>query len=189
MKAWFCLFSAFVAIELQGSIRAQDSARPIASQLVSIAVNPSYDLTKAGRSTFVATLADYCAQVLMALPTNTPAEDAWVRAEASTSDLAKIRRLVASPEYGRRALKTICGNCVESTGALKRAQTGLSRGDSAVHSESSELLRIAFDFNNDGDIVAYATHAGLSPEVWRLDFLGAVRKSLLVAALRVLEGQ
>ena len=183
------LLFTVVAIGLQDTIRAQDSVRPIARELVSIAVNPGSDYTKTGRTRFVTVLATYCAEVLKALPTNTPGEDAWVRTEGNTTDLDKSRRLVSSPEFSRRELKTIFDNCAESTATILRVQKLVDRNDSASRSEAEELLRIAFDFNNDNDIRAYASRAGLSPDAWRLDSLATVRKSLLVAALRTLENK
>jgi hypothetical protein len=46
--------------------------------------------------------------VLNVLPTNTPEEDAWVEAEGNTTDLAKVQRLVATPQYNRREVPFRC---------------------------------------------------------------------------------
>jgi hypothetical protein len=189
MKRHLTVFCALGIIGMQNMLSAQDSERPIAKQLVSITVDPGSDYTKPGRAKFVGILATYCADVLKALPTNTPAEDAWVRAEGNTTDMDKIRRLISSPEWSRRELKQLFEGCVESTTNIQRIQKLTEKNDSVARSEAQELLRIAFDFNNDNDILAYASRAGLSTRAWQLDFLPSVRKSLIVAALRVLEGK
>lgn len=189
MRKIFIVFCALGIVGLQNTLCAQDVERPIAKQLVSIVVNPGSDYTKPGRAKFVSTLSTYCAGVLKALPTNTPAENAWVHAESNTTDMEKIRRLVASPEFGRRELKRLFEGCVENTTNIQRMQKLTERSDSVVRSEAQEFLRIAFAFNDDNDILAYAARAGLSSREWLLDFLPGVRRSLLVAALRVLENK
>jgi hypothetical protein len=70
-----------------------------------------------------------------------------------------------------------------------RVQKLTDSRDSNARSEAGDLLRIAFDFNNDADILAYASRAGLSRAAWRLDFLPSIRKAILVAALRALENK
>jgi hypothetical protein len=189
MRKNFAVVCALGIIGMQNTLSAQDTERQIAKQLVSIAVNPGSDYTRPGRAKFVSTLATYCGEVLKALPTNTPAEDAWVLAEGNTGDMEKIRRLVSSSEFARRELKARFEGCVEGTTNILRVQKLTERNDSGARSEAQEFVRIAFDFNNDNDILAYAARAGLSSRAWQLDFLHSVRKSLLVAALRVLDNK
>jgi hypothetical protein len=189
MKKHFYLLGVLVTVLLQGTMRAQDSERPIARELVAITVNPSSDYTKLGRSKFVRTLATYCAGVVSALPTNTPTEDAWVRAEGNTTNPEKIRRLASSPEFSRAELKSVFEGCVEMTANILRVQVLTEKGDSSARYEAGELVRVAFDFNNDNDILAYASRPGLSRAGWWLDFLPSIRKAILVAALRTLENR
>jgi hypothetical protein len=189
MKKHFCLLCILAMAPLQSTMRAQDSERPIARELVSITVNPSSDYTKLGRAKFVRILSTYCTEVMSALPTNTPTEDAWVRAEGNTTDTEKIRRLVSSPEFIRRELKSVFEGCVESTANILRVRKLTEKGDSSARYEAQELLRIAFDLNADNDILLYASRAGLSRAAWRLDFLPSIRKAILVAALRTLENR
>jgi hypothetical protein len=167
---------------------AQTSEKPVAKELVSYAVSPSSDFSASGRSKFVRLLAAYCKGVLEALPTNTPSEEAWVKAEGQTSDTDKVRRLVASPEFARRQLKSTFESCIDETDNLMRAQ-GAPKGDARAHEEALAYLRIAFDFNVDVDILGYASKAGLNSAAWRLDFLSTIRRALIVASLRTLEGQ
>jgi hypothetical protein len=187
MKRHYGLLCILGAVALQGTIYAQDSEQPIARELLSITVDPGSDYTKPGRAKFASVLATYCTEVLKALPTNTPAEDAWVRAEMNTSDMAKTRRLASSPEFSRRELKSVFENCVEATANIMRFQKLTKRNDSAARLEAAELVRLALNFNYDNDIRAYASRAGLSSNAWKLDFLHSIRWALLVAALRTLE--
>jgi hypothetical protein len=168
---------------------AQDSERPIARQLVSIAVNPSSDYTGPGRAKFVNVLATYCTEILNALPTNSPTEDEWILAELKTSDSAKIRRLVSSSEWSRRELKSIFEGCRQSATDILRAQKLTERSDLTVRYEAAKLIQIALTFNDGNDIHTFASRAGLSPTAWQLDFIGTIRRAIMVAALRTLENK
>jgi hypothetical protein len=187
MKKYIVFFCILGTVALQNTVCAQDSERPTARELVSITVMPSSDYTRPGRAKFVNVLATYCTEVLKALPTNTPTEAAWVRAEGNTSDMEKIRRLLSSPEFSRFELKSVFESCVESTANIVRIQKLTERNDSVARSEAAEFLSIALALNDDSDILAYASHAGLSSRAWKLDFLPSIRRALLVAALRTLE--
>jgi len=163
------------------------SERPIARELVSQAVNLSNDMAvPKNRIRFVQTIATYCGEVLKALPTNTPNEDAWVKAESNTSDSAKLDRLVSTAEFARRQLKSTFENCAEDANELARIQARSSKQDSDLHDEAAGLLRVAFDLNDDEGIRIYAARARLDQAAWLLDFISSVRKTLIVAALRTL---
>jgi hypothetical protein len=132
-----------------------------------------------GRGRFVQTLSIYCHEILERLPTNTPSEDAWVEAESHTANPEKAMRLNSSVEYSRQQLKTVFSHCAEFTDKLKTANSEIA--------EAAGLIRLARNFN--ADIVPEATRVGLNPTALAIDFLGAVRLTLLNAALRTLEGQ
>ena len=189
MKRNICVFCIVGIFVLPGLICAQDSERPIARQLVSMAVNPSSDYTGPGRAKFVSVLASYFTEILNALPTNSPSEDAWVLAEANTTDIEKVRRLTSSPEWSRRELKSVFESCRESTADILRAQKLTERSDSVVRYEAAKLIQIAITFNDGNDILTFASRAGLSSAAWRLDFVGSIRRAIMVAALRTLENK
>ena len=61
--------------------------------------------------------------------------------------------------------------------------------EGVVRYEAASLISLAATFNDDRDIQIYATRAGLNAKALGLDFIDSIRRSLLVAALRTLEGQ
>jgi hypothetical protein len=161
---------------------AQDQI-PAARELVTIAVRPDTDYTKTGRVRLVRLLSVYCREVIKILPTNTPAEDAWVASEGNTTDIAKVRRLTASREYSRSKLTEIFVRCEQITDTL------IKPGALAVEYEAANLVSLAINFNSDVDIEIYAKNLDIKSEEIGLDFLHAVRWALLVASLRTLEKQ
>ena len=161
---------------------AQDQI-PAARELITIAVRPDTDYTKTGRAKFVRLLSVYCREVLKLLPTNTPTEDAWVASEGHTNDMAKIRRLVASPEYSRSQLTEIFLKCEQITDKLIKPDALM------VEYEVANLVSLAINFNSDGDIALYASKLEMNSKELGFDFLGSVRWALLVASLRTLEKQ
>jgi len=190
MKGNSAVFYILAMVILQSLMSyAQESERPIARELVSITLNPGSDYTKPGRAKFVAVLSSYCTEILNALPTNTPNEDDWLAAEANTTDTQKIRRLVLSPEWSRHELKTVFEGCRESTANILRAQKSSGKDDTVARYEAAELLRVVINFNDSNNIVTYASQAGLNSTAWKLDFLGSIKRAILVAALRTLENK
>jgi hypothetical protein len=161
---------------------AQDQI-PAARELITIAVRPDTDYPKTGRARLVRLLSVYCREVIKILPTNTPAEDAWVASEGNTTDIAKVRRLVASREYSRSQLTEIFVRCEQITDKLMKP------GALTVEYEAANLVSLAINFNSDIDIDLYAKKLEMKSEELGLDFLPAVRWALLVASLRTLEKQ
>jgi hypothetical protein len=159
-----------------------DTRLPVADRLIGAAVNPHLDYSPEGRLTLVRLLADYCDAVLNTLPTNTPTEEAWVNAEGQTTDLQKVRRLTGSKEYARSRLKMIFLSCRDATRHL--IQTQARAGSGRRNYEMADLVGLAIDFNDSNGIETYARNAGLNSQTFGFDFLGAVRRSLLIAALK-----
>ena len=170
------LLFGFISFPANGA--TQEKWIPKAYSLFLATTNPDSEYAK-GRRIFVQTLSIYCHEILNRLPTNTPAEDAWVEAESRGTDTNKMNRLLASVEYSRQQLKITFSHCAEFTDQLKTADSEIA--------EATGLIRLARNFN--ADIVPEATRGGLNPTALAIDFLGAVRLTLLNAALRTLEGQ
>ena len=164
---------------------AQEKERPIARELIDSAFRSADFGSRADRIKFVNALSAYCKEFLTALPTNTPTEDAWVQSEMKTSDTEKINRLSRSAEYGRWQSKRTFQSCADTTANILRIQK-LALSDQNAHAEAGELLRLAFDLNEDGDIRIYASRAGMNLEPWKLDLFSLVRRTLIVAALRAI---
>jgi hypothetical protein len=94
---------AIIIATASGSAAQND----IPGELATFASRPASDYTATFRAKLIQTLAAYCQEVLNALPTNTPAEDAWVASEQKTTDATKITRLLGSKEYSRSILKNM----------------------------------------------------------------------------------
>jgi hypothetical protein len=186
MAVWPLFLIGFALVPASAQ---QEQRSPTVRELLSISVNPNSDFTRPGRAKFVGALARYCHEVLAALPTNTPRDDAWVMAEMNTSDMAKINRLVSSPEYNRYILKDYFTSCEEGTQKIISIQDQASRTENLIRYEASHLVSLAAIFNNSNDIEAHAQRAGLKPQAFALDFISSVRRALLFAALRTLEGE
>lgn len=174
------LLSALVL--LPSKAVAQDQI-PAARELITFAVRPDTDYTKTGRAKFVRLLSVYCREVLKILPANTPTEDAWVASEGLTNDLAKIRRLVASREYSRSQLTEIFVKCEQITDKLIKPDA------LTAEYEAANLVGLAINFNSDSDIALYASKLEIKSKELGFDFLGSVRRALLVASLRSIEKQ
>jgi hypothetical protein len=172
------LLFGFISFPAKGD--TQEKWIPKAYSLFLATTDPDSEFAKGGgRGRFVQTLSIYCHEILERLPTNTPAEDAWVEAESRGTDTNKMNRLLASVEYSRQQLRITFSHCAEFTDQLKTADSEIA--------EATGLIRLARNFN--ADIVPEATRGGLNPTALAIDFLGAVRLTLLNAALRTLEGQ
>ncbi len=171
-----------------GASTSATAQSPVAQELMSISVNSSFDYSKAGRERLVTLLLTYCQEFLSALPTNTPNEAAWLANEMNTSDINKVGRVVATREYARYSLQSTFQGCVNATTKLSREQR--QRGSQDIsRSEAALLVSLAANFNDAADIVTLAKRLGMSVEQFQLDFLHAVRRSLLFASLRTLEGK
>src|SRR5258708_1471447 len=121
-------------------------------ELATFASRPASDYTATFRAKLIQTFAAYCQEVLDALPTNTPAEDAWVASEQKTTDLTKISRLLGSKEYSRYILKNTFSDCKDITATLTQAQSipeKEKRTETYVRFEAINLVRLALNFNDD----------------------------------------
>jgi hypothetical protein len=172
------------------TVSAQQDQRSRATQeLLSIAIYPRSDYSQAGRVKFAQALANYCREVLALLPTNTPKEEAWVVAEGSTTDIAKINRLVKTPEFSRWRLKDDFSTCSEIAQKLIDVNDIADRNENVVRYEAANLISLATTFNDTKDIEIYASQAGLRTQFLGFELLGSVRRALLFAAMRTLEGK
>jgi hypothetical protein len=176
-----------------GTTLAQSKALTTAAHaIISSAVDPDRDFTKTSRAKIVQNVATYCGEILKALPTNTPSEDAWVAAEAKTSDLAKVERLLSSPEWSRRELKSTFSDCKDLSQTLIQNQAVVNRTDAVARAEAINLVGLALIFNDTSDIESYASRAnfklGYEPTS-EPDLFSLVRKDLLIAARSALKGQ
>jgi hypothetical protein len=183
------LLLCFALALLSGEVSAEDAQRSAQEQLAVIVVNPRSDFTKIGRAKLVRLVAAYCRDVLNVLPTNTPQEDARVEAEGNTTDLAKINRLVATPQYNRYKARDIFSTCEERAKEAIRVQGVADRTEMVIRQEAGALVSLALIFQNSSDVQLYASRAGLNVNALGFDFIAAVERSLLVAALRSLENK
>jgi hypothetical protein len=100
------------------------------------------------RTSFAAALSEYCQAILTALPTNTPAEDAWVASEQKTADVAKFRRVLESAEYNRSLLKDTFSKCGDTTTFLIQLQNTQGKRTSALTNfEAQQFVALAVTFN------------------------------------------
>ncbi|MFK4647371.1 hypothetical protein ABIF96_005945 [Bradyrhizobium ottawaense] len=126
----------------------------------------------------------FCQDVLAAVPTNTPAEDAWVRQEGNTTDVAKISRLVGTIEYARHQLKDTFSTCVARASDLVVIQK-----KSDWRAEAAGFISLAAVFNEDADLKALAARLHIQTIDDQFVLLYSVRRILLIAALRTLDSQ
>jgi hypothetical protein len=161
--------------------QAQERSRETA-EVLRIAVSPDYKFDAAGRATFGDAMSAYCTAAIADLPTNTPAEQKWVDDEASTSNLDKIARLTATPEWARSQLATIYRDCRDATVKIKFAQQ-----NAQPTYEAASWISLGITFNNDRDILQYAQIAPIDAKLHGIYFLGPIRERIMIAAKRALE--
>lgn len=124
----------------------------------------------------------YCREVLDTVPTNTPAEDSWVAAETTTSDTNRLTRLVSSKEWARHQLKDTFSECLEKVALLQQAQANKARS-----AEAAQFISLAYTFNQDTDLAAFARRIDLKSEL--SPFVNSFRQVLMIAAMRTLDGR
>lgn len=127
----------------------------------------------------------YCQDILDNVPTNTPAEDAWVATEArlASDDTNRLSRLLQSKEYARHQLKETMSECLQKVILLQQAQALNSR-----MGEAAQFISLAYAFNDDSYLAAYTKRVGMRSE-HALSSAKALRQVLMVAALRALDGR
>ncbi|MBR0710147.1 hypothetical protein [Bradyrhizobium liaoningense] len=123
----------------------------------------------------------HCREVLDTVPTNTPAEHAWVVAEATTSDTNRLNRLLSSKEFARSRLKDTFSECLEKVALLKQAQAQQMRS-----AEAAQFISLAYTFNQDADLAAFAKRVDLNSD---LSLTSIFRQTLMIAAMRTLDGR
>ena len=95
---------------------------PNTRALIAAVVNPNVsDFVGPGRLRFLRQLSAHCRDTLAVLPSNSPREETWLADEGRTTDMEKIWRLVASPEYSRARLKEAFVSCDENIGKVLAA--------------------------------------------------------------------
>ncbi|MBI5260254.1 MAG: hypothetical protein HY852_00365 [Bradyrhizobium sp.] len=161
----------------------QPSAKPSSyDQILKFALSSKpYDA--AARATLAHLFASYCRDVLAAVPTNTPAEDAWISQEGNTTDANKISRLLQTAEWSRHQLKDTFSTCVTRASELMVIQS-----KKELDSEAAAFVSLAANFNEDTDLRSYARRLGMKSIADQFGLLPTLRRVLMIAALRTLEG-
>jgi hypothetical protein len=95
-------------------------------------------LTPENRIELTRRIAAYCDDVLDKVPTNTPAEEAWVMSEYKSDggDTDRMNRLVSSKEWARYRLKDTFSECLQQVALLQQAQTQKARSAEAEYFKS-----------------------------------------------------
>lgn len=153
--------------------------RSAQSDLLRFSFNQKF--TPANRVELSRRIEAYCREVLDTVPTNTPAEDAWVTAELNTSDINRVNRLVSSKEWARHQLKDTFSDCLDGVTLLQQAQANNSRS-----AEAAQLISLAYIFNRDADLAMFAKWVDLKSE---LSLTNHFRQVLMIAAMRTLDGR
>ena len=158
-------------------------------EIVTLAATRPADFTTDFRAKFAQSFANYCQEVLNALPTNTPAEDDWVAAEQRTGDAGKILRVLKSKEYSRSILKQTFSDCRDTTTLLIQIQNmPEKRTEVLANLEARKFIALALNFNSFLD--PYSSRLALNKE---LKFalgdiqLQMIRWGLLKAATKALQ--
>jgi hypothetical protein len=126
----------------------------------------------------------YCRDVLDNVPTNTPAEEAWVMSEYKSGQLEgdRLNRLVSSNEWARHQLTDIFSRCLQTAASLQQAQTQKVRS-----AEAEYFIILAYTFNQDHDLGVLAKLVSPRAGVSALT-LNTFRQLFMVAAMRTLDG-
>ncbi len=166
-----------------GGAYSQGEANPPRSQgeLVNLAFNRP--LTSQNPIELARLFDGYCREVLNNVPTNTPAEDAWVKTELAgpVDNLARMSRLIASTEWARHQLKQTFTDCVRKIDLLRRAQA-----QNALAAEAAHFVDLAMTFNSDADINTFAKRANMALD---LSMGSLLRQFLMLAAIRALDNR
>jgi hypothetical protein len=142
-------------------------------------------LTPQNRVELARLIGVHCREVLGSVPTNTPAEDAWVLAESKSvgDDTDRLSRLLSSTEWARHELKDTYSDCLKTVALLQQAQTIGART-----AEAAQFISLAANFNHDSDLAAFAKRVGLKSELSATS-VNLFRRILMIAALRTLDGR
>jgi hypothetical protein len=176
-----------IAIAMVSGSAAQNT--PATHEVLSFAERPVSDYTADFRPRFIRTLAKYCQDVLNALPTNTPAEDAWIASEEKTKDREELQRLFDSKEYSRSILKNTFSECEHTTKLLSEIKKLVPEGGTErLRLETSLFIKLALNFNVS--LESYSSKIELNENVKaRLGgtYFQVVRQGVLTAAVKTLQ--
>jgi hypothetical protein len=182
----FLVLIATIAVVSGGT--AQNNKPSAVDEVSRLAVTSS-DFTAEIRAKFAKAFVDYCQEVLIALPTNTPTEDDWVASEQRTGNAEKILRLLSSKEYARSDLKKTFSDCKETALFLIQIQNiKEKRTDALANLEAEQFIALALNFN--GSLGPYSSKLELNKDVkFALGdlFLEVLRGGLLKSATKALQ--
>lgn len=170
------LFTTTVAYSQATATAPRSSAE---SDLIRNSFNQTY--SPANRVKLSRRSEAYCREVLDTVPTNTPAEDAWVNEELKFSDIDRMTRLGSSKEWARRQLKETFSECLRIVALLRQAQANNARSAEAV-----QFISLAYTFNQVTDLAAFAKRVDLKSEL--AIAVNLFRQNLMIAAMRTLDG-
>ena len=149
--------------------------------MISFAFNQPY--TSQNRVELARLFDAYCREIFDSVPTNTPAEDAWVKTEVSgpVDDFRRMSRLIASTEWARHQLTKTFSDCLQKVALLRQVQS-----QKLLAAEAAQFASLALTFNADTDIDTFAKRANMKLE---LSMSSLLRQFLLIAATRTLDGR
>jgi hypothetical protein len=181
------LLGLAITIAMANGSSAQNSKTSAVDELVTFASRPESDYTAALRAQFVQTFANYCQEVLNALPANTPAEDAWVASQNNTAE--KIQRLLKSKEYSQSTLKKALSDCKDITTKLIQIQKiPEGRTETFANLEASQFIQLALNFNNGFEPYLSKVELNKDMKFGLSDiYVGLIRHGLLIAATKALQ--
>lgn len=180
------LASALIFAVVSGGATPDISS--VMDDVISLAGRPPADYTADFRANFAKAVQRLCRGALDALPTNTPAEDAWVASEGKSKDAAKFVRLLKSKEYNRSVLKTTFSDCAEAATTLVEINRTLRGTETFSRFEAGQFIKLAQLF--DVSIESYSSNIEMSKEM-KGSFddlhLTFIRRGMLRAAREALQ--
>jgi hypothetical protein len=171
----------FVALFAPAAHSQPEQKEPTAFKIIRVAGKKKLD--SSARAELATLYLEHCRTVLNAIPTNTPAEQSWVTEESRTTDTDRMIRLVQTAEYARSQLKETFSECVERASSLLTVQSQANR-----NREAALFVSLAATFNESSDAQSYAARLGVNRDELKFPLLGTLRRILLIAALRTLDG-
>ena len=123
----------------------------------------------------------YCREILNTIPTNTPAETAWVAEEYGATDGKRLNRLVETKEWARHRLKEVFSGCVNEASILQQAQS-----QNEPTAEATRFILLAFTFEGT-PLRPLANRLGLQSHIF--DEPSTFRQVLLTAAVKILNSK
>lgn len=139
------------------------------------------DYSPKGRAELAKLFRDYRSEILEVVPTNTPAEQAWVDEESRANDTRRLVRLAETKEHARSYLKGFFASCASNASQLLQYQ---SQNDQK--NEVSHFVKLGLLFSPDAEILARAKRVDINREEFGFVMLGELRQILLIAALGAL---